>query len=237
MSEASELVLVPIVVRTATNMLAVRYLKRSIALTELVLLAGESSCSPRASPPWGDFMGRRAPNRGAISSTASNKRKSSYELQPPMSSNLSTLPAGPWPHWPGGNTHPRRDRLARSVPQANQSGGLGQQVDLGRDHPADKQLLQPGAIIYLVAGRRPAILTDDAAPSQSTSVRTENVADALYGPRDGATDDECSDPDHRSDQVYGQKHALDSVDLVVEEGSVFGFLGPNGAGRQPPCTS
>ena len=43
-----------------------------------------------------------------------------------------------------------------------------------------------GAIIYLVAGRRPAVLTDDAAPSQSTSVRTENVADALYGPRDGA---------------------------------------------------
>jgi ABC-2 type transport system ATP-binding protein len=32
-------------------------------------------------------------------------------------------------------------------------------------------------------------------------------------------------------KVYGQKHALDSVDLVVEEGSVFGFLGPNGAGK------
>ena len=43
-----------------------------------------------------------------------------------------------------------------------------------------------GAIIYLVAGRRPAVLADDAAPSKSTSVRTENVADALYGPRDGA---------------------------------------------------
>ena len=43
-----------------------------------------------------------------------------------------------------------------------------------------------GSIIYLVAGRRPAVLTDDAARSQSTSVRTENVADALYGPRDGA---------------------------------------------------
>ena len=43
-----------------------------------------------------------------------------------------------------------------------------------------------GAIIYLVAGRRPAVLTDDAAPSESTSVRTESVADALYGPRDGA---------------------------------------------------
>jgi hypothetical protein len=43
-----------------------------------------------------------------------------------------------------------------------------------------------GAIIYLAAGRRPAVLTEDAAPSKSTSVRTEDVADALYGPRDGA---------------------------------------------------
>jgi ABC-2 type transport system ATP-binding protein len=32
-------------------------------------------------------------------------------------------------------------------------------------------------------------------------------------------------------KIYGEKHALDSVDLVVEEGSVFGFLGPNGAGK------
>jgi len=32
-------------------------------------------------------------------------------------------------------------------------------------------------------------------------------------------------------KVYGQKPALDSVDLVVEEGSIFGFLGPNGAGK------
>jgi ABC-2 type transport system ATP-binding protein len=30
---------------------------------------------------------------------------------------------------------------------------------------------------------------------------------------------------------YGDTHALDGVDLVVEEGSVFGFLGPNGAGK------
>jgi hypothetical protein len=43
-----------------------------------------------------------------------------------------------------------------------------------------------GAIIYLAAGRRPAVLTDDAAPSESTSVRTQGVADALYGPGDGA---------------------------------------------------
>ena len=32
-------------------------------------------------------------------------------------------------------------------------------------------------------------------------------------------------------KVYGEKPALDCVDLVVEEGSVFGFLGPNGAGK------
>jgi len=32
-------------------------------------------------------------------------------------------------------------------------------------------------------------------------------------------------------KVYGEKHALDSVDIVVEEGSIFGFLGPNGAGK------
>ena len=32
-------------------------------------------------------------------------------------------------------------------------------------------------------------------------------------------------------KVFGEKHALDSVDLVIEEGSIFGFLGPNGAGK------
>ena len=32
-------------------------------------------------------------------------------------------------------------------------------------------------------------------------------------------------------KIYGTKAALDSVDLVVEEGSIFGFLGPNGAGK------
>ena len=32
-------------------------------------------------------------------------------------------------------------------------------------------------------------------------------------------------------KVHGDKHALDSVDIIIEEDSVFGFLGPNGAGK------
>src|SRR5665811_1457011 len=32
-------------------------------------------------------------------------------------------------------------------------------------------------------------------------------------------------------KTFGEKRALDAVNLVVEEGSVFGFLGPNGAGK------
>ena len=42
-----------------------------------------------------------------------------------------------------------------------------------------------GAIIYLFAGRRPAVLTNNVAPSESPSVRTDNIADTLYGPREG----------------------------------------------------
>jgi ABC-2 type transport system ATP-binding protein len=32
-------------------------------------------------------------------------------------------------------------------------------------------------------------------------------------------------------KTYGEKRALDAMDLTVEEGSVFGFLGANGAGK------
>ena len=41
-----------------------------------------------------------------------------------------------------------------------------------------------GAIIYLVVGRKPAVMSENAAPSASPSGRTEDIADALYGPRD-----------------------------------------------------
>jgi len=41
-----------------------------------------------------------------------------------------------------------------------------------------------GAIIYLLAARKPAALADDAAPPASGSVRTDDIADTLYGPRD-----------------------------------------------------
>ena len=32
-------------------------------------------------------------------------------------------------------------------------------------------------------------------------------------------------------KTYGEVRALDGLDLVVDEGSIFGFLGPNGAGK------
>ena len=41
-----------------------------------------------------------------------------------------------------------------------------------------------GAIIYLAAGRKPAIIDRQAAKPGSSSVPPENIADTLYGPRD-----------------------------------------------------
>ena len=32
-------------------------------------------------------------------------------------------------------------------------------------------------------------------------------------------------------KYYGKHLALDKVDLMVEQGEVFGFIGPNGAGK------
>ncbi|NTW28074.1 MAG: PLDc_N domain-containing protein [Coriobacteriia bacterium] len=43
-----------------------------------------------------------------------------------------------------------------------------------------------GAIIYLVAGRKPAAVSEGLVPPAPTSVRAENVADALYGTRKDA---------------------------------------------------
>ena len=36
---------------------------------------------------------------------------------------------------------------------------------------------------------------------------------------------------HNLRKVYGDKAAVDGVDLVVPRGCFFGFLGPNGAGK------
>src|SRR5450759_811726 len=41
-----------------------------------------------------------------------------------------------------------------------------------------------GAIIYLAAARKPAVGPGDAPPPASKSLRTANIADTLYGPRD-----------------------------------------------------
>jgi hypothetical protein len=41
-----------------------------------------------------------------------------------------------------------------------------------------------GAIIYLLAARKPAVLTDDDAPPTSKSFGSDGIADLLYGPRE-----------------------------------------------------
>jgi hypothetical protein len=41
-----------------------------------------------------------------------------------------------------------------------------------------------GAIIYLLAARKPPVLTDDAAPVKPRAVGSDDIADLLYGPRD-----------------------------------------------------
>jgi len=41
-----------------------------------------------------------------------------------------------------------------------------------------------GAIIYLLAARKPAMLTDDIAPARTRSVGSDDIADVLYGRRD-----------------------------------------------------
>ena len=41
-----------------------------------------------------------------------------------------------------------------------------------------------GAIIYLLAARRPPVLTGDSAPVRRRSVGSDDIADLLYGPRD-----------------------------------------------------
>lgn len=42
-----------------------------------------------------------------------------------------------------------------------------------------------GPIIYLVAGRKPAALSEGQQLSGTPSVHTDSIADRLYGPRDG----------------------------------------------------
>ncbi len=42
-----------------------------------------------------------------------------------------------------------------------------------------------GAVIYLAAGRKPAIIDTQTARPASRSARSESIADALYGPDEG----------------------------------------------------
>ena len=39
---------------------------------------------------------------------------------------------------------------------------------------------------------------------------------------------------HQLTKTYNSLKAVDSLDIAVESGEIFGLLGPNGAGKQPP---
>jgi ABC-2 type transport system ATP-binding protein len=117
----------------------------------------------------------------------------------------------------------------------------------------------PGSIIYLAIGRVPPPVKESRDDADADArPRADAAADALYAavapppamaaalyapaappPADAAALYVPAPPPPAAAAVvidgltkaYGKAHALDSVDLVVPEGSVFGFLGPNGAGK------
>ena len=54
-----------------------------------------------------------------------------------------------------------------------------------------------GAILYLLVGRKPAAVGD--VPAAAPSMRTESIAESLYGPRDSATGPSADSADGPTD--------------------------------------
>lgn len=82
-----------------------------------------------------------------------------------------------------------------------------------------------GPIIFLAAGRTPA-----RASEPSPTAPQPSDLQTLYAAPLAATDVPAVQVTDLV-KTYGQTRALDGLDLTVPQGSVFGFLGPNGSGK------
>lgn len=88
-----------------------------------------------------------------------------------------------------------------------------------------------GAIVYLAAGRNPEEITDDEAAPELTEHGAEHAVDLLYAGAAPISPDTPAIELRGLTKKFGEKTALDNVNLTVAQGSVYGFLGPNGAGK------
>jgi len=101
-----------------------------------------------------------------------------------------------------------------------------------------------GAVVYLAVGRAPARVETVPARLRPAARPVQDLLGRIYRESPGIV---SADPPATPDEMeagpppairleglsksFGSVRALDGVDLVVEEGAVFGFLGPNGAGK------
>ena len=86
------------------------------------------------------------------------------------------------------------------------------------------------------APRRPAEITEPSSPMGTASVETGRISSSLTDNGNlplGKTDDESlfAIETNGLRKSFGDKHAVDGVDLRIPRGSVYGLLGPNGAGK------
>jgi ABC-2 type transport system ATP-binding protein len=68
-------------------------------------------------------------------------------------------------------------------------------------------------------------------PIITVSVREEWQMNDVYGSKNGSFRGEWAVEAHGLVKIFGDKRAVDGVDLNVRTGSIYGVLGPNGAGK------
>jgi hypothetical protein len=90
-----------------------------------------------------------------------------------------------------------------------------------------------GAIIYLLVApsQAGALARERGSVCPALSSHREHCRSFVEGRATTPTSDDGSNPDHGTHQGLCDRTTLDAVDLVVQERWLFGFLGPNRAGK------